>query len=819
MLRFILSVLLSLMMICIISLTVVSIIVIPELPDIETLKDVRMQVPLRVYTHEGALIAEFGEKRRTPINIKDVQKNLINAFVAAEDDRYFRHPGVDWQGLARATLNLIQTGEKSQGGSTITMQAARNIFYTSEKTYWRKINEIFLALKMETGLTKEEILELYLNVIYFGQRAYGVGAAAQVYYGSNVNELTLAQIAMIAGLPKAPSTTNPVTNSERAKDRRSYVLGRMLELGYINQTEYDIANESPITASLHKPSTGIEAPYVAEMVRKQLVDQYGDEATTAGYKVTTTIRNKNQVAANHALRMGVLEYDTRHGYREPESHIDLETVTDEDDWKQLLETFPVIANLYPALITDVREQSVTAFLTGIGIINIGWEGLVFARKYIDQNTRGPELKNAGDIITAGDVVRVIEDEMGQWRLSQLPVVEAAFVSLDPNNGATLALTGGFDFSKSSFNRVTQASRQPGSGFKPFIYSAALEQGYTAASIINDAPLVKEFAGVEDIWRPENFSGRYYGPTRLREALVNSRNIVSIRLLDAVGIEQALDHIVKFGFDSSHLPHSLSLALGSGDLSPWQMATSYCVFANGGYKVNPHFIERIEDYNDQIIFEAIPYTICRDCETDQELPADLTHNPTKTDTDLELNTIPQFISVTESDQELKYAPRVINAENIWIMNSITRDVIRRGTGRRALVLNRSDISGKTGTTNDQHDAWFYGYNSAVVAVAWVGFDNFTELGRNEVGGKAALPIWIEYMQTALADIPEYIPEQPSGTVTAKIDPTTGQLANADNPDAIFEVFRSKYVPNTVHKNLGADTFVEKPEYEKIPENPF
>ena len=501
------------------------------------------------------------------------------------------------------------------------------------------------------------------------------------------------------------------------------------------------------------------------------------------------------------------------------NHFDLEKITDEIDRKQLLGTFPIVANLYPALITDVRKQSVTAFMTGIGMVDIGWEGLKWARKYIDQNTRGLEPKVAGDIVTTGDIVRIIEDEMGQWKLSQLPAVEAAFVSLNPNNGATLSLTGGFDFFKSNFNRVTQARRQPGSGFKPFIYSVALEEGYTAASLINDAPLVKEFASAEDTWRPENFSGKYYGPTRLRDALINSRNIVSIRLLDAIGIERALDHIVKFGFDIDQLPHSLSLALGSGDLSPWQMATAYCVFANGGYKVDPYFIERIEDYNGKIIFEAMPSVVCHNCQIELKEQANIASKTIQADSSTEINTILQPISGAESDLVTTYSPRVINAENIWIINSMTRDVIRQGTGRRALVLNRSDISGKTGTTNDQHDAWFFGYNSSIVAVAWLGFDNFMELGRHEVGGKAALPIWIEYMQTALTEVPEYIPQQPLGIITARIDPSTGQLTNADNPDAIFEVFRSKYAPDSIRKYVRPDNFVKIPEYEKISKQPF
>lgn len=806
MLRFYLKAAAALMLLGVISLALVAAIIIPGLPDIETLRDVKMQIPLRVYTHDGSLIAEFGEMRRVPVSIKNTPPQLLNAFIAAEDDRFYQHPGVDWQGIARAVVNLVTTGEKSQGGSTLTMQVARNFFLTNEKSYLRKLNEIFLALKIEQELTKDEILELYLNKIFFGQRAYGIGAAAQVYYGSTVQELTLPQIATIAGLPQLPSISNPVTNPERAKARRHYVLGRMLALGYINKAEFDAADQAPIHATLHQPDVEIEAPYVAEMVRKQLVEQYGDEATTAGYRVYTTVRDKNQVAANHALRAAVLEYDTRHGYRGPENHVELQSETISAAEIELLESFPVIASLYPALVTQVREQSVTAYLTGIGLIDIGWDGLKWARKYINDNYYGKEPTTAGDILHPGDIIRVTENDLGQWKLSQLPVVEGAIISLNPNNGATLALTGGFDFYRSNFNRVTQARRQPGSGFKPFIYSAALEHGFSPASIINDAPLVREYAGVEEAWRPENYTGKYYGPTRLREALIQSRNIVSIRLLDSIGIDAALEHIAKFGFDTRRLPRTLSLALGSGDLSPWQLAAAYCVFANGGYLVEPYFITRIEDNNGKLIYEADPLVVCEDCENRP-------HGDTPKFMDTAGMTMakPDMHSVSsqdtimgESKPEQRYAPRVVSAENVWIMNSMTRDVIKRGTATRALVLKRQDLAGKTGTTNDQHDAWFFGYNPSVVAVSWVGFDDFRGLGINEVGGRAALPMWIDYMRVVLANVPEKIPEQPPGLVTARIDPATGKLARADNPDAIFEVFLSKFAPASVQDETTVNT---------------
>ncbi len=830
MLRFGLKILVILSLLGVLSLTVVSFIIIPTLPDIDSLRDVQMQVPLRVYSADDSLIAEFGEKRRVPVSINETPQQMIDAFIAAEDGRFYEHPGVDWRGILRAAVNLVLTGEKSQGGSTITMQVARIFFLTREKTYLRKLNEIYLSLKIERELTKDEILELYLNIYFFGQRAYGVGAAAQVYYGTTVDRLTLPQIAMIAGLPQAPSTTNPITNRNRATIRRNYVLNRMLEEGFITEEEYREADATPVTASLHNPSVDLEAPYVAEMARREMQDLFGDDSTTMGYRVYTTIRDKNQVSANHALRSAVLEYDNRHGYRGAESHIELNEPNDvTEEQKNLLETYPVIANLYPALVTSVHEQSITVFLMGIGFIDIGWEGLSWARKYIDENFRGPEPSFASSIVQSGDIVRIIEDDLGQWRLSQLPSVEGAFVSLNPRNGETLALTGGFDFYRSNFNRVTQAKRQPGSGFKPFIYSTALYEGYTAASIINDAPLIRDYPGIEDTWRPENYSGRYYGPTRLREALINSRNIASIRLLDAVGIDKTLKHVSKFGFNTEALPHSLSLALGSGDLSPWEMASAYCVFANGGFLVEPYFIDRIEDNDGNEIFKANPLIICEEClqEEDVELSDDpdvITVDESEVDAESLVDEIqeaevtdeyeivmvdmqtPDTVTVNDNIKVTKqYAPRVVDPQNIWIMNTITRDVIRRGTGVRARVLNRNDLSGKTGTTNDQHDAWFFGYNPNIVGVAWVGFDDFRPMGRSEVGGRAALPMWIDYMRVVLKDIPEISQMQPPGLVTARIDPDTGQLASTDNPHAIFEVFRAENAPTSIAEEAAEGPF--------------
>ena len=799
--------------------------IVSNLPEIDMLRDVRMQVPLRVYSQDGSLIGEFGEKRRAPVLVDEVPEQLIRAFIAAEDDRFYAHPGVDWQGLVRAAVSLARTGEKRQGGSTITMQVARNFFLSREKTYMRKLNEIFLAIKIERELTKNEILELYLNKIYLGQRAYGVGAAAQVYYGAGVADLDLAQHAMLAGLPKAPSRTNPVTSPEQAVQRRAYVLRRMLELGYIDRARFQEADSAPVTASLHSPSIDLEAPYVAEMVRQRMLDEYGEESYSAGYVVTTTIRDSLQLAANRSLNLALLQYDERHGYRGPEQRYELTPDMAGDGWDELLDAHAAIAGLAPALIIEERGFTASAWVSGSGRIELDWNSMGWARRYINENVRGPAPRKIGEIVQVGDVVRVRKDADGRWRLAQIPVIEGGVVSLDPHNGATLALVGGFDFYRSKFNRITQAERQPGSSFKPFIYSAALENGFTTASIINDAPIVYDDPSIEDQWRPENYSGRSFGPTRLREALRRSRNLVSIRLLHAVGVRTTVSHAAKFGFDTGRLPKNLSLALGTGAVTPWQLAGSYTVFANGGYRVEPFFIERIETYTGDLLFQARPVTVCPDCPEAANAGDGIKFRPQSGET-AAVETPetaqagdgqkfrPQSVEAAAVETpeaapfERNIAERVVKPQNIWIMNDLTRDVVRRGTGARAYrELQRDDLAGKTGTTNEQRDAWFAGFNPSVVAVAWVGFDDFSPMGQGETGSRTALSVWIEYMRTALQGLPVTPVARPAGIVTIRINRATGCPAKAGDADAEFEVFMADRLPDADDCSIPYDSTSE------------
>jgi penicillin-binding protein 1A len=770
----------------------------PQLPDIEILKDVRLQVPLRVYSADRKLIAEFGEKRRMPLAYDQIPQRVREAFLAAEDDRFFDHPGVDYQGLVRAATQLILTGQRRQGGSTITMQVARNFFLSREKTYTRKLKEILLALRIESELTKGEILELYLNKIYLGNRAYGLGAAAQVYYGRDVSELDLAQIAMLAALPKAPSTTNPIANPERALQRRNYVLQRMRRLGFASDAEVAQAQAAPITAKLHRAAVELEAPYVAEMGRSEAVERYGEEAYTRGLDLYTTVDSRLQEAANMALRGALHRYDRRHGFRGAAGHRDLAGQDTPERMLEWVQALPPVAGLERALVLAVEKRSVRMLLPDGATGEIGWNGLSWGLPYVSVDRRGAPPKRAADVLSPGDLVylRREQDEEGQgyWRLAQVPSVEGALVSLDPSNGAIRALVGGYDFTRSKFNRAVQAQRQPGSGFKAFIYSAALEAGFTPASLINDAPLVVEDAAIDEVWRPENYSGKWYGPTRLRVALYKSRNLVSIRLLRAMGVNFALQHARNFGFDEQRLPRNLTLALGSGEVTPLQMARAYAVLANGGFLVEPYLVERIQEGRNGVLYQAAPAVVCPDCDGSLQAPQGTAQGPSPAGAE---------------EGPVPVAPRTISAQNQYLMTSMMKDVIQRGTATRARSLGRSDIAGKTGTTNEQRDAWFSGFSRDHVAVVWVGFDSFEPLGRKEVGGRVALPGWVDYMEVALAGVPEANWPLPEGVVTVRIDPATGRKAPAGAEGAIFEVFKKEQVPDEIASSVASRVSGSKP----------
>ncbi|VAW64427.1 Multimodular transpeptidase-transglycosylase [hydrothermal vent metagenome] len=816
----------------------------PKLPSIEGLNDIQLQVPLRVYSSEGGLIAEYGEKRRSPKSIEDIPLALRQAFLAAEDDRFYEHPGVDYQGILRAVMVLITTGKRGQGGSTITMQLARNFYLSREKTFGRKLNEIFLALKIEQQLSKDQILELYLNKIYLGNRAYGVAAAARVYYGKVLEGLDLSQLAMIAGLPKAPSKYNPIVNPDRALLRRNYVLNRMLALGFISEADMRFAKAQSVSAGLHMSPVDVSASYVAEMVRYEISRQFGEEAYTKGLNVFTTLDGRLQNAANLSLRHALQAYDQRHGYRGPEQQVDLspegvEYSIEEQEviWEEAVADLGVIGGMYPALVLEVADQSARVYLKGGRLIQLDWEAMKWAKAFINRNAQGKAPEKAADIFKKGDVIRIYK-EQDRWHLGQVPQVQGALTSLRSNDGALQALVGGYDFHQSKFNRALQAKRQAGSSFKPFIYSAALSKGYTAATLINDAPVVFHDSAMEGTWRPENYSGKFFGPTRLREALVKSRNLVSIRILRGIGVRYATDFAKRFGFNS-RLPHDLSLALGSGEMSPLQLSRGFAAFSNGGYRIKPYFIQRIEDMKGNVLFEADPEVACVSCELEargialnQPLPAQASelerdraeqlrqeqllsdslqsqqNRPRsadeavvsgESDAGTALKDEKAVIELAGAESALGYqlprqAERAVDGRVVYIMNSILKDVIKRGTGRRALVLGRSDLHGKTGTTNDQKDAWFNGFNNKLVATAWVGFDQQQlSLGNYETGSKAALPMWIEFMKTALDGMPETRMQRPEGLVNVKINAATGELANAADTNVVFEIFRSELAP--------------------------
>jgi len=895
-----------------------------QLPAVETLKDVRLETPMSVYTEDQQLFAQFGEIRRIPLSFEDIPDQLNQALIATEDRRFYDHGGVDAVGFARAVFLLISTGRMDGGGgSTITMQLARNFFLTFDQTFTRKTKEIFLAWKIERTFTKKEILTLYWNKIEFSNRAHGVGAAAQVYYGTTVDKLTLPQLAILAGIPKGPTTHNPIANPEKAFNRRNHVLRRMNIEGYIDEAELEEATGTPLTASFHGSRVTVRAPYLAEMIRREMINRFGKKkAYTTGFRVFTTLDSQLQLVSRRSLRQSLVDYDRRHGFRGVERHFNeaeqlllelnqignldinketTELVVDPEinpqatfDYQPLnniINDIRILGDLIPALVISVDEKSVDILIkkkdnqTPISeqLVTIEWSGLSWARPFINESRRGKKPRTASEILKSGDLIRTYQDKEGNWQLTQLPEVSAALVAIKPKDGAIISLVGGFDFDYSKFNNVIQARRQPGSNIKPFIYSAALEKGYTAATVVNDAPFTKVDASNENIWRPKNSSGNYKGPTRLRKALTSSTNLVSIRLLDDISPQYAVNYLSNLGFDKDRMPAYNSLALGAADFTPLEVAGGFAAFANGGYRIAPYFINRIEDSNGNIIFEEQPLTVCQECEAilqqdmkdnqgqqssnpllqhatelsksyetaeasllaeiDAEIDAETgaevikeTENtdpqsdalvfsedgniensntselldgnqpsnetidalPTsgfKLDDNMPLNFIPRF-----AVDEQYIAPRVMAKDNVFILNSMMQDVIHRGTAAPVLrrtkspLLKRRDLAGKTGTTNEAKDAWFSGYNGDYVATAWVGYSDYQKgLGKNEFGGKAALPIWQGFMEHALAGKPENDLKQPPGLVTAKIDPATGLLAPAGMKGAIFEIFRQRFMP--------------------------
>lgn len=740
-----------------------------QLPDVDELKSVQLPIPMRIYSSDGQPIAEFGELHRNLVKLDEVPTTMVKAFLATEDQRFLEHHGVDFYGLLRAASELLLTGSKVQGGSTITMQVARNFYLTREKTFLRKFTEILLSLKIEREFTKDQILELYLNKIFLGNRAYGIAAAAQVYFDKTLNQLTLPEIATIAGLPKAPSAINPIVNPIAAKQRRDHVLARMFELGYISKPIYENAIQTPMLTNHNNENNGmLKAPYVAEMVRDLMYKSFGDDIYRKGYSVYTTLNTTQQMAANKAVADALIAYDRRHGYRGPEKNIG------PLDPKKLalalnnLHRMPAVNDLQTAIVTLITDEGVMALLANNQTILIPWTGLAWTIPKLDMTRLTENIDILKNKLHEGDIIRV-QNKNNTWQLAQIPKVQGALIALNPQNGAISALVGGFDYNLSKFNRVTQAERQPGSGFKPFIYAAALAKGYTLANIFNDAALVFNIPGRDEPWRPQNDNHIFSGPTRLRVALAKSINLVSVRLLQAIDVSYVLSYVKRFGFDAKKLPRNLSLALGTGEVTPFELARAYAVFANGGYSIGPYLIDHITDEQGHIIYQAEPKIACEDCLTGKIKPAEF------------------------QAKENIYAPQAIPADIAFLTTSALKDVIHYGTGYQAKSLGRNDLAGKTGTTSDYVDTWFSGFNSDLVATVWIGFDQPTSV--LEYGAKTALPMWIDFMRTALQGKPERTMPQPPDIISASIDPITGYLLPEGTSGSILEYFRKDNLPKS------------------------
>ena len=720
----------------------------PDLPSLEALTNYQPKLPLRVYSEDGYLLAEYGEERRAFVDIANVPKNMKSAVIAIEDIRFYQHGGIDTKGILRAAVNNV-TGGSKEGASTITMQVARNFFLSSERSFKRKLNEAMLAIKIEHSLPKDKILELYINQIYLGQRAYGFAAAAQVYYGKPLDKLNLAETALLAGLPKAPSSYNPFVHPKRAIKRQHQVLLDMRRYGFIDEATYQDALKQPLRFKASQQSRDLAADYVGEIVRQTMYERYQDQIYSSGLKVYTTILKSSQEAANTAIAQGIMEYDLRHGYRGPEGYIATSEMVGENanqNMEKAIDAIETFGGLSPAVVTKITEKSLHVHTVSGEDVQIEGEGLSLVSKVLHDPKASEKLK-----IKVGSIVRVIKNGEA-WKITQLPQVESAFVSLDPKTGAVRALVGGFDFNRNKFNHVTQAWRQPGSSFKPFIYSAALEKGFTPASIIDDAPISfpASFTGSGESWEPHNFDNKYEGPMRLRTALTKSKNMVSIRVLNSIGVGYAQDYITHFGFAAKDHPAYLTMALGAGSVTPWQMAEAYAVFANGGYRVTPFIINHIEDSKGKLIEEA---------------------------------------KIIEAGNG---AERVIDERNAFLMTSMMQDVTRIGTAAKARQLGRSDVAGKTGTTNNHIDTWFAGFNPKQVAVVWMGYDKPQSLGSTETGGSAALPIWIKYMASALKGTPDVPLNEPDGVNSIRINLKTGAKANEDET-GFYEYFYEEYPP--------------------------
>ncbi len=715
----------------------------PTLPSLEVLTDYRPKIPLRVYSAEGVLLSEFGEERRALVKIADVPDVMKKAILAAEDDRFYQHGGVDYMGVMRAALSNFTSGGAKQGASTITMQVARNFFLSKEKTLTRKFNEMLLAFKIEHNLSKDEILQLYINQIYLGERAYGFASAAQIYFGKPLNQLSIAEAAMLAGLPKAPSAYNPVVNPKRAKLRQLYVLRRMHELNFINDEQFRLAQLQPMVAKHGNQEFAVKSDYLSEMVRQAMFEQYHEDIYTQGFKVYTTIRQQDQIAAYKAVRNGVLEYDRRHGYRGPEGFVDLRNGNGEEQLEEALQDITDSDDLIPAVVIAATPKLIRAYCKGGESVEVSGDALRFAQRSLNDKAA------LNQRITAGSIIRLQKDDKGVWQISQLPQVESAFVSGNPRDGAIYALIGGFDFNRNQFNHITQAWRQPGSSLKPFIYSAALEKGFTPATVINDAPLMfdAEQTG-SDPWQPKNYDGKFEGPMRMRQALTKSKNLVSIRILQSITPQYAQDYITKFGFDAAKHPPYLTMALGAGSVTPLQMLTGYSVFANGGFRVTPYFINRVEDAQGKVLSRATP------------------------------------VAAAEG------AEQVIDVRNAYTMVSMMQDVVQHGTAIRAMQLGRQDLAGKTGTTSDSIDAWFCGFQPTIVGISWIGFDQPRSLGDHETGGGAALPIWMSYMEKILKDVPQAVYSMPENMIPARIN----DAGHRDENGTLTEYFYQENLPS-------------------------